>query len=268
MNTADYSAWLERAFLFAQAAVAQELGNQFREAMSEERLRIEFLRGLVAALPAHAHRVKKEREVPWNGAVCVSHGQHISGGGRPLAHDVKIDAEGGPSGDGGAYVEIKWVKKDEGSALAQDILKLALTRGVDRPKDATRTYLLVGGAQEAFASSLKSLGSLGATLRWSPAGRGDAWPKPTRVVIGKMVPETTTVLRRLLTKGPKHLRLPPQTRWELKATLRERWMARLALANEKGWRLALWELHSWGNGTDEIDWGPTLSTLGIGCAAG
>ena len=57
---AEYERWMERAFLYVEAALATELATPSRVCMSEEYFRTALVRGLSHSEPAEAHRIDTE----------------------------------------------------------------------------------------------------------------------------------------------------------------------------------------------------------------
>jgi hypothetical protein len=260
-----YNDWLDRGFLFVEARICEEFVDPFRRTMSEEYVRIAFIRGLQATAPTEAHRVRLEHPIPLHGASCVSHDAPIKGKGRALAADIVIDPAA--TGRQALVCELKWLKNtrknkptDRSAEVIQDLWKLALTRSTGAKFS---TYLLVGGDAASFSATLKSLKKIGLKLNWSPAGAGgNSWPKPQILSLGARFEDMAPHLKKVL-KRTTHFRHPPPCWWQVRLTLRNRWFR--TMRNAPGWRVALWEMDHHGLSPDEIDWSTTLENFEVGC---
>ena len=169
MTRISHQEWLRRAFLFAEAALNQEIITPRRVCMTEDYFRSAFVRGLLSAKPDLAHLVRSEHTATWSSNSC-----HFcactQGRGRPIQHDVAIL----PSAyNPGVVCEVKWAKRPSAEGIAKDIWKLLITRGDEPERQAWRCYLLIGGEQPAFSDTLNQLRTSGINLRYSSAGRGE-----------------------------------------------------------------------------------------------
>jgi hypothetical protein len=274
VNAGEYEDWATRAFLYAEAALTQELAftpagggavaaGSSTAAISEELVRTSFVKGLVHTQPAEAHRIRTE----FNAAVsttCWHDSTHTHPGkGRPLQHDVVVipgnDRNGTP--DAGMYVEVKWLKAQKPEAVARDIWKLLFARGTAAPNIAARVYLLVGGERDAFTGTMDGLRKAGADLRWSNARAGAGGPARRLLSVDKFFAKGagSAAFDSLLTweskvSGAKlvHYREPLPCLGSAYITRRVHWQ-RTVLGTSL--RLVLWEITNHGTATDApIDW--------------
>jgi len=92
MNQTEYQDWMERAFLYVEAAMSMELATPSRVCMSEEYLRSSLVRGLSHSMPGEANRVSIEWGSPWSDRPCWDDGCGATPGqGRKVQHDVRIE---------------------------------------------------------------------------------------------------------------------------------------------------------------------------------
>lgn len=122
-----------------------------------------------------------------------------------------------------------------------------------------------------MSHTLAGLRNIGLVLRWSPAGRGNDWPQPSILDLGRafQVPLGRKALQTVLARG-KHVRTPPECWRRLRASLRCRWFRRLDKfrgSSALAWRLLLWELDHRGGavGNGRFDWTGELNHAGIRC---
>lgn len=268
MQGSKYQRWFQRASQNVEAALGAELSTPSRNIITEDYVRAAFMRGFALTYPDGASRVQRESNVSWTAAGCVG-GHSIAGSGRPLQHDVGLSGDPEDPNDNGAILELKWLTSAGVSAVAQDIWKLAISRGTSPEGSATRSYLALGGDMRAISNTLSGLSNLGLALRWSPAGRGSAWPRPSSINLSKAIdtPIGSDALKRLLARGD-HFRSPPACWAELRASLRARWfrsvgefMGSSALA----WRFLVWEFDHRNIGDTTLDWDMLLPSKGIVC---
>ena len=244
MTRTSHREWLRRAFLFAEAALNQEIITPGRVCMTEDYFRSAFVRGLLSAKPDLAHLVRTEHTALWSSNSCCFC-RCTQGRGRPIQHDVAIL----PSQDNpGVICEVKWAKRLAAEGIAKDIWKLLISRGDVPERQSWRCYLLIGGEQPAFAETLNQLRPTGINLRYSSAGRGE-----TRTSIEASL---ETFLASSLGKKSlasltgwgarkRHYREFSDIRSEITITRRaEPWIQRVEGAK---WRAVLYELHSHGN---------------------
>src|ERR1035441_8774511 len=157
MNQTDYQKWMERAFLYVEAALAMELATPSRVCMSEEYLRSSFVRGLSHSKPDEAARVSIEWDAPWTDSPCWKDGQSVPGQGRKIQHDVRVEPEPAPAQEAGLACEAKWLKQAKTEEIVRDIWKLMLSRSTTAHGNALRCYLLVGGEGDAFINTMDTL---------------------------------------------------------------------------------------------------------------
>lgn len=244
--------WMTRAFTNLKAALMSEIISVSGEYVSEDYIRSSLLRGLMIANPTSAGSVCSECPTPWGGNVC-HWGCGNAPGGRPPAHDIGIRSD-----DDGlrAVCEVKWIVSNRAADLRKDIWKLALTRGVALPAQATKTYLAIAGHREHVSATLDSLRGTDLDLRWATQGRGGSVPRPRQLPIARALRAHLSVrneLARVLCWGANHLRRPPDT-WEaLRLSVRDRWWQ---TEGDRKWVAILWELDTWGGtrNTPQINW--------------
>jgi hypothetical protein len=243
MTTISHREWLRRAFLFAEAALNQEIITPGRVCITEDYFRSAFVRGLLSAKPDLAHLVRSEHTAMWSANSC-----HFcacaQGRGRPIQHDVAIlPSEFNP----GVVCEVKWTKRPSAEGIAKDIWKLLITRGGETERQAWRSYLLIGGEQPAFSETLNQLRTSGINLRYSCAGRGVT---RTKVQVSLDTFRRSNLGRKSLAAltgwgaRKRHYRSVPDIRSDIIITRRcEPWIQRVESAK---WRAVLYELHSFG----------------------
>jgi hypothetical protein len=268
MKGSSYQRWFQRASQNVEAALGAELSTPFRNVITEDYVRAAFMRGFALAFPDGAGRVQRESNVNWTAAPCVG-GHPISGSGRPLQHDVGLSGDPMDSNDNGAILELKWLTASAVNAVAQDIWKLAITRTTMPEGSATRSYLAIGGDMNAIGGTLSGLRNLGLELRWSPAGRGSDWPRPSSIDLSKAIgtPTGSKALKQLLARGD-HFREPPVCWARLRASLRARWYRRVDefMGSEAlAWRFLVWELDHRNIGDTTLDWSTLLPHKGVIC---
>jgi hypothetical protein len=214
--------------------------------MTEELLRSSLLRGLIGSCPVQASRVTREMTATWSGNPCCYDASHAVGRGRPIQHDVGVRPDGV---DAGLSCEVKWLTVANPSVVAQDILKLAISRSTAAEGQAMRTFLLLGGNLRAISNTLASLRSAGFNLRWSPAGRGpDSKPPPTTIristgIFSHSLPRSAVEALISWGNSPRHVRRCPPTWASIRASLRERWYRNVVVDGKStSWRLLLWEI--------------------------
>lgn len=270
MKPSEYQEWMHQAFLYTEGVLATELASATRVCMTEEYVRSALLRGLIVSVPKEVLRVTREMTCTWSANPCFFDSSHTVRGGRPIQHDVGIQPN---ATDAGLACEVKWLGSAANStAIAQDILKLALSRSVKAEKQAMRSYLLIGGTQRAISRSLFLLRKDFFDLKWSPVGRGGTTkPAPTRVQIKKGLGEKLVrkALKDLVSRGDSrpHLRQCPATWASLRASLRDRWYQSVAVnGRSTSWRLLLWELDHRGiDSSSKVDWHTILTDIGRKC---
>jgi hypothetical protein len=269
MLASEYQGWLKRASQNVEGALGVELATPSRRVVTEDYIRAAMLRGFVLSYPQGAGQVEREAIVQWSDAKCIE-GHSISGGGRPLQHDVGLNPEPDSDNDKGAAVELKWLTHTDTSRVAQDVWKLALSRTSDPEGSALRTYLVLGGTMDAIAGTMTGLRNIGCPLRWSPAGQGKDWPQPSTLNLCRML-ETNkgaSALRTLLSRG-NHVRMPPPCWTKFRASLRWRWLRRIddfRDSDSTAWRLLVWELDHRTIGEDKFEWSAVLPKAAIACS--
>lgn len=241
MTKDDLRKWHSEAFSYVQGMLLQCIWAGAYEYMSEERVRLSMLNGLVVARPSEAHRARVEDPVPWTDSPCAC-GAKVKQG-RKRSFDLGVAAD---SGTGLlAACEVKWLKTPQAQAVAQDIWKLVLTQDALGPKTAMSAFLLLGGEQDAVRRTFDQLKLGGkATLKWSAAGRQKGLPGGWPIDLKRA--EATTgpwrdALEQVLGRGSgakRHYRTPPAC-WDSTAVIiRETWCM---TAGKRHWRLVLWE---------------------------
>jgi hypothetical protein len=125
VTPAEYQQWMEKAFLYVEAALGQELATPSRVCMTEDYFRSALVRGMAASRPDLAHRIKTEEDASWTTNGCwqcnTTEGQR-----RPIQHDVAVAPD---MHDAGLLCEVKWLKAANASAIGRDVWKLILSRG-------------------------------------------------------------------------------------------------------------------------------------------
>lgn len=244
VNGGEYGDWMARAFLFVEAALAQELATPSRVCMTEDYFRSALVRGLANSMPAEAHRVHVEQPATFGPSNCWNACGASPGRGRPLQHDVAAAPEDGDENDRGLICEVKWLKQAQSQAVARDVLKLAFARGVAPEGTAVRCYLLLGGEAEAFSQTLTSLRENGIDLRWRNA-QGQAQPARRSVnmnlLLRKQLGERAFMSLMGWGSNPRHFRTPPDCWRHVVLTRRgQPWRRTL---DDVGWRACLFEMH-------------------------
>ena len=254
MTNLEYQKWMQKAFLYVEAALGQELATPGRVCMTEEYFRTSLVRGLVASRPDLAHRIGTENNVPWSTSAC-GHCATEPGSGRPLQHDIAIMPNGD---DAGLLLEAKWVKRSAAKAILQDIWKLILSRGTEPEGQAIRCYLLLGGESEELSNTLRELRKGKVDLRWSNAGRGTT--KATRKLDLSAVMKTQSgknALETLLGWGAGKNRHYRETAmfWQI-VNVTRRFDPWVRTVDGIGWRSVLFEIHHHGADRDDnrLDW--------------
>ncbi|MCR9075169.1 MAG: hypothetical protein NXI07_03940 [bacterium] len=248
MNASDYQHWMERAFLYVEAALSMELATPSRVCMSEEYLRSSFVRGLSHSKPEAADRVSIEWAAPWTDAVCWRDGVSTPGQGRKVQHDVRVNPEA-KTVEAGLACEVKWLKQAKSEEIVRDIWKLALSRGKAAHGQALRCYLLVGGEGTAFKNTTDTLRSNHLALQW----RGDS-SATVDFRLGARVqnsPSQKAIKNLLAWSNSDHARTPPQCLKYMRCVRRASWYRTL---DGIKWRMGLWELTSHSAQTGTIDW--------------
>jgi hypothetical protein len=263
MNGSDYRDWMLRAFHATNGMLLTELSRQ-RSFMSEERLRNAFVDGLVLAMTGEASRVKVEEPAPWSAAPCWKDPAHGKAKGRSIQHDVWIDADA--SDPHGLACELKWLKQVKAAEVAQDLWKLALSRGTNGEQASMRTFLLLGGEQDAFQPTLDALTSAGVRLTWSHRGRTAASIPPTTASMNRFFQSKLggTAFEKLTGWGTpphRHARTPPPCRDQVRFACRASWEL---VVGAEGWRLALWELDAYSCKGD-INWSAHKTSFKPAC---
>jgi hypothetical protein len=267
MNGSDYRDWMLRAFWATQGRLLSDISRKFSY-VSEEKVRMAFMEGLVLAEPSEAHRVKEEEDVPWSTALCWHDPLHggATGPGRRIQHDVWIDPE--RESEPALACELKWLKQRKPLEIEKDVWKLALSRGTTSEQGALRTYLLIGGEKGVFAPTLGSVRVKHIDLKWSRRGSRSN---------GSLPPPRKFSMKRFLDSGgdqsfsklcswgssPSHMRHPPNCRDQLRLTCVESWEK---VVGARGWRLALWEIDAFScKGT--MDWKGNKAFIEFKCPA-
>jgi hypothetical protein len=256
MNQTDYQRWMERAFLYVEAALATELATPSRVCMSEEYLRSSLVRGLSHSMPEYASRVSIEWDAPWTDSPCWKDGVTIPSQGRKIQHDVRVEPEPAPAQEAGMACEAKWMKQAKSEEIVRDIWKLMLSRSVVDHGSALRCYLLVGGEGASFENAMSTLRDNQIQLNWRD---GSA---PTTVIRLKSLPGKnlglTAIKKLLVWNQNNHVRTPVPCLKEVRCVRRSSWYR--TLDNIK-WRMGMWELSSWGAGEGQIDWARHKSAI-------
>jgi hypothetical protein len=265
MTAGEFQAWMSKAFLVVESALAMELATPSRVCMTDEYLRSSLVQGLSYSMPANAARVTAELPVSWTGSPCWRDPTHPISTGRPIQHDVAVQPD---AVDSGLVCEVKWLKQAKADELAKDIWKLALSRSNTAEGQALRTYLLVGGEGDALSDTLATLRKNRIDLRWSQAGRQGRTPGPREVSLRRFLDKKLgeKALGSLLSWGNKpnkHYRTPSHCWSALRVSVRATW---LRSADTARWRAILWELdHRGTENTDEIDWNTVSQSWSFGC---
>lgn len=135
MKNSEFQGWMRSGFINVEAELAHEIIRP-KPYVSEERVRSAMLDGLAISRGREADRIGVERDATFSSRPCWHNRTHGAATGRPIQHDIWIDAK---DGDGGLACEVKWLKVANGASLAKDILKLALARGIVAEQQALRT---------------------------------------------------------------------------------------------------------------------------------
>jgi hypothetical protein len=246
MQAGDYQDWMQRAFLYVEAALATELATPSRVCMTEDYFRASLVRGLANSKPEAAERVDTEFDAPWTGQACLHCGSQPEQG-RPIQHDVAVKPN---DQDNGLVCEVKWLKSANAATIARDVWKLVLTRSSAQEMNATRCYMLLGGEADPVSDTLRSLRGHGLDLRWSRAG-GQGFAKAARdLSLSKFLDSKlgADALAYQLGWGD-HVRQPPVCWRSFRITRRgEPWVRTF---DGLGWRAVLFELHHHGAADDE-----------------
>lgn len=238
MNTSDYSAWVERAFLYVEGTLLQRAAEESPTRITEDFVRQALIDGLKAAKSELANSVKMEQTVPWNRSANVLKQNAKFGKGRAKQHDVGVKQNSALI----LACELKWLKADDADGVMEDLWKLALTHGASaKEKDCCRTFLLVGGLRKPFQKSLETLHRHGVPLRWSPQGKAAQFPRPTRIKFASI--QRTKwgfgLLKSTLQRRKSYHRQPPPVWMELRCSVLARsWKT----IREAEWKIAVWEL--------------------------
>lgn len=238
MNTADYSAWMERAFLYVEGALLQLAAEESPTRITEDFVRRALIKGLKEAKPAMANSVGMEETAPWNKAASVLRPNAKFGKGRSKQHDVKVKENNRLL----LVCELKWLKTKSPESVMEDLWKLALTHSTaPKEKDCCRTFVLVGGLKHAFQETLTALGRRKVDLHWSPQGKAKQWPRPTRIKFGSVQRKKWgfALLKDVLERRPGYYRHPPSVWQELRCSVLARSARTIRNAE---WKVALWEL--------------------------
>jgi hypothetical protein len=258
-NPSDYRAWMQRAFLYVEGSLLQRSAQESPGTISEDFVRDSLVQGLKAAKSSLANDVDAEIDTPWNIKPDLRNPSAALGQGRSRQHDV-----GWPqTGTLRMACEVKWLKSNGSKAVMEDIWKLALTHGsAAKENDCCRTFFLVGGLKKEFQKTIEALRRHGVPLRWSPNGKAQGLPKPSRIQLGSLC-ETTWGFDRLaaiLNRRDNYFRTPPETHWDMRATVLARSWKTIRNAE---WKIALWELDFRQPlcRADLIDWSPIPTWL-------
>lgn len=248
MNQTEYQKWMERAFLYVEAALALELATPSRVCMTEEYVRSSLIRGLSHSMPKYASRVSIEWAAPWTDNPCWIDGKSKPGRGRKVQHDVRVKPKK-PRSEAGLACEVKWLKQAKSEEIVRDIWKLMLSRSDMDHGSALRCYLLVGGEGKAYQNAMTTLRNNRIVLNWQD---GSA---PSNKVNLKKLLETQTgrkAFKELLAWNQNtHYRTPHDCLSHVNCVRRASWYRTL---DGIKWRMGLWELSSWGAGGTNIDW--------------
>jgi hypothetical protein len=219
--------------------------------LSEDYIRGALLRGLILTNPDSAGRVETEVPAPWTSRAPWNGGEppaHES----PCRHDIGVAPN---QDDPGILCEVKWLKQAQVLAIAQDIWKLALSRGVTAESECPKTFLLIGGQHEPFASTMRSLQDNDLNFRWSSAGAGlYELPEPKILNLEKGLARHPTIRKgaaKVLNRGQSGLRLPPDWVSKLRLSVRHVWHEKV---DERSWTIVLWELDHRGVDDGTMDW--------------
>ena len=264
-TTGQYRSWARHAFEFASAAFIPQVVRPYGH-VSEELIRASFVEGFVGSDPKEAGRLLVEAEASWSKAPCRK--PTCPKKGPKKRHDVWV-APSGEAKDAGLACEVKLLKAKRSShdAIAQDIWRLALTRGTVAERSAVRTYLLVGAQRDPLSDALDRLRKAGAPLSWSQRG-GQKTGSPATTSLDMMKFAKSKVggdaLSKVLRWGNKstHFRTPPSCRASLRANARAAWETTI---RGDGWRLVLWEVHAEGAGATSMDWASVSAAFATTC---
>lgn len=246
MNASEYHNWMERAFIYVEAALATELATPSQICMSEDYLRVSLIRGLANTRPDLAHRVDSEFDAPWTSSPCWHDANHGTPQGRPMQHDVAIRPD---TNDAGMVCEVKWLKQAKGKELAKDIWKIALTRSTAAESNAVRTFLLVGGVGKPMSDTFNTIRNNKISIRWSNAGRKAGTPPPREIALDKFYKTKLGAESLHSTIGAGiHFRKPPDCWRQLRLTVRQKWHCTLDTLK---WRMCLFEFDHRGVQTNE-----------------
>ena len=238
MNTADYTAWMERAFLYVEGTLLQRAAEESPTRITEDFVRQALIDGLKSAKPAHANDVGMEETVPWNTNANILKPNAQFGKGRAKQHDVSVKQNNALL----LVCELKWLKSGDADAVMEDLWKLALTHSVAaKEKDCCRTFLLVGGLRKAFQKTLETLHRHDVPLRWSPQGKAQQLPGPTRIKFGSIhrTKWGFGLLKDTLQRRKTYHRQPPPVWKELRCSVLARSWKTIRGAE---WKIAVWEI--------------------------
>ena len=268
--------WIQKAFLHVEGELLKRIANNKAHNFTEETLRDQLFQGLLDVEPDSQGYVVPEEPVQWHDKkcfCCVS----SPGSGRKKSHDVVVKAfsRGGDNFHGLAC-EVKWLKCDKkGHAphrqaeIIADVLRLALTRESKNHGKSIKTFLLVGGESRAFSGVLKMVLKEGMEFRWAPSGNQtsiDGRPRDKTVVIRTLLRGSEVArdeLRDCLSfnrDNQEHHREVGAIWNRLRISLRARWLQTI---EDRSWRMALWEISSWGCDASEMPQADLLSLAGI-----
>ena len=264
MNASEYQNWMQKAFLYVEAALGQELATPSRVCMTEDYFRSALVRGLAASRPDLASRIATEVDAPWTTNGCWQCGT-TNGQRRPMQHDVAIRPD---AADQGLLCEVKWLKASNPAVIARDVWKLLLSRTTDAEQQARRTYLLLGGESAALSASLESLRHHHVDFRWSNAGRQGGPPATRGLSVTAFLATTlgSSELEYVLgwSSNPRHYRTPPAMWAAMRVSRRyEPWVR--AIDGTK-WRAVMFELHHHGAANANVLNTATFQAgLGLAC---
>ena len=255
MNQTEYQRWMERAFLYVEAALSMELSTPSRVCMSEEYLRSSFVRGLSHSMPEEANRVSIEWGAPWSDRICWHNGCGATPGqGRKVQHDVRIKPKA--ANESGLACEVKWLKQAKSEEIVRDIWKLMLSRSVNEHGGALRCYLLVGGEGVAFKNTMDTLRRNMLSLKW----RVDSGATTDFNLNSQLNrPLAHRSLKEILVwGGGNHVRTPDRCLGMIRCVRRASWYRTL---DSIKWRMGMWELTSWGAEAGTVDWTNFKATI-------
>jgi hypothetical protein len=293
MSPAEYQLWMKQAFLAVEAALSQELLTPSRLCMTEEYLRTAFVRGLAASRPDLAHKIDTEYSATWSDNVCWNGTGARPGQGRRIQHDI---ATIGNDRTAEMLCEVKWLKAEKPDEVVRNVWKLLLSRRDTPELTATRIFLLIGGERvgdnDVFARTLNKVKETGVPLKWSTKKTGNL-PPVQAMALKPLLKKSRgkDPLKNLLKWGsnPVVYRTPGPccSSWHVK--VHAAWLrpygftilrdpiaanpqsangpampAQSAANSTVSWRVALWEIHRHGTGTDAcLDWAVVKGQLKV-----